>query len=104
MRRGAQHAPAQTPVAASAPVELATWWRALNDQELDSLIERALKANPDLEIALDRLQAARTVVFGSWSSVLPEAGASAGGGRGTGSDLGRGRASQQLVSARTAPD
>ena len=92
-------APAQTQAAASAPVELATWWRALNDPELDSLVERALKANPDLEIALDRLQAARTVAIGTWSSVLPEAGASAGGGRGTGSDLGRGRASQQLVSA-----
>ena len=92
-------APAQTPAAASASVELATWWHALNDPELDSLVERALKENPDLQIALDRLQAARTVAIGSWSSVLPEAGASAGGGRGTGSDLGRGRASQQLVSA-----
>ena len=35
-------APAQTRAAASAPVELATWWRALNDPELDSLVERAL--------------------------------------------------------------
>ncbi len=82
-------------------VKLAAWWHALNDPELDSLIERAVKGNPDIEIALDRLQAARTLAVGTWSTVLPYGGASAGGGRGTGSDLGRGRASQQLVSAET---
>jgi NodT family efflux transporter outer membrane factor (OMF) lipoprotein len=94
-------APLQAVAVSATPVKLATWWQALKDPELDSLVERALKANPDLQIALDRLQAARTVAIGTWSSVLPEAGASAGGGRGTGSDLGRGRASQQLVSAET---
>ena len=98
----ASAAPATPAAAPDAPaVELATWWRALNDPELDSLVERAVKGNPDVEIALDRLQAARTLAAGSWSSVLPAGGASAGGGRGTGSDLGRGRASQQLVSAET---
>lgn len=81
--------------------ELASWWRTLNDPELDSLIERAVRANPDVQIALDRLQAARTVAIGTWSTVLPVGGASAGGGRGTGSDLARGRASQQLVSAES---
>ena len=86
-------------VAPAPPIELATWWHALNDPELDSLIERAVRANPDVQIALERVQAARTVAYGSFSSVLPQGGASAGGGRGTGSDLGRGRASQQLVSA-----
>jgi NodT family efflux transporter outer membrane factor (OMF) lipoprotein len=86
---------------APPPIELATWWRALDDPELDSLIERAVRANPDIQIALDRLQAARTVAVGTWSLALPQVGASAGGGRGTGSDLGRGRASQQLVSAET---
>jgi NodT family efflux transporter outer membrane factor (OMF) lipoprotein len=99
---------ADTPVTATpaasadeANVQLATWWRALKDPELDSLIERAVKSNPDVEIALDRLQAARTLAVGTWSTVLPYGGASAGGGRGTGSDLGRGRASQQLVSAES---
>ena len=52
-----------------------------------------------MQIALERVQAARTLAYGSFSLVLPQGGASAGGGRGTGSDLGRGRASQQLVSA-----
>jgi NodT family efflux transporter outer membrane factor (OMF) lipoprotein len=88
-------------VAGQPQVDLAAWWHALNDPELDSLIERAVQSNPDVEIALDRLQAARTLAVGTWSTVLPYGGASAGGGRGTGSDLGRGRASQQLVSAET---
>ena len=47
--------------AAGAPAtDLATWWRALGDPELDSLVERAIKSNLDLEIALTRLQQART--------------------------------------------
>ncbi len=74
------------------------WWRSLRDQELNSLIERAVAANPTLEIALDRLQQARAqeaVVIGA---ALPVAEGSAGGGWGTGSDLARGRAAQTLVS------
>ncbi len=82
-------------------VDSARWWRALHDRELDSVIDRAIAASPTLEIALDRLQQARAqeaVVIGA---ALPEVGGSAGGGWGTGSDLGRGRASQPLVSAET---
>ena len=82
-----------------AQVELASWWRSLADPELDSLIERAVRANPDVLIALDRLQAARTYEVGTFSALLPDAEASGGAGRGTGNDVGRGRASQQLVSA-----
>src|SRR3981189_682773 len=40
--------------------DLATWWHALNDPELDSLVERAIQSNPDLEIALTRRQQERT--------------------------------------------
>jgi NodT family efflux transporter outer membrane factor (OMF) lipoprotein len=85
--------------APAAGTDLGSWWLSLGDPELDSLIERALKANPDIQIALDRLQAARTFEIGTFGLLLPAAEASAGGGRGTGSDLARGRASQQLVSA-----
>ena len=46
----------------SVSADLTQWWRALHDTELDSLIARALEANLDLEIALERLQAARTLV------------------------------------------
>ena len=94
-------APAEAGEAAGAParVELAVWWRALQDPELDSLIERAVAGNPDLIIALDRLQAARTFEAAVIGTVLPEAGASAGAGRGTGSDLTRSRAAPALISA-----
>ncbi len=79
--------------------DLATWWRALEDQELDSLIERAIKSNPDLAVALTRLQQARTYEAGIIGSALPEVDASGAAGRGTGSDLSRGRAQNALRSA-----
>jgi NodT family efflux transporter outer membrane factor (OMF) lipoprotein len=80
-------------------IELASWWQTLKDPELDSLIARAITANPDIEIALDRLQAARTYEAGLLGSVLPDLAGSAAAARGTGSDLTRGRAAQTLVSA-----
>jgi len=89
-------------VSAQRPVpslDLATWWRALNDQELDSLVERAVKSNLDLKIALDRLQQARTYETVVLGHALPEIDASAAAGRGTGTDLTRSRAEQGLVSA-----
>jgi NodT family efflux transporter outer membrane factor (OMF) lipoprotein len=80
-------------------VELATWWHALHDPELDSLIDRAVRSNPDLQIALDHLQAARTYEIAIVGSVLPDVEASGAAARGTGTDLGRGRANQSLISA-----
>lgn len=84
---------------AASPVELATWWRALGDPELDSLIERAVKANPDVLIALDRLQAARTYEAGLVGTALPAVEAGGAYGRGTGDDAVRGLAPEPLVSA-----
>src|ERR1039458_6236066 len=46
-------APATNPA-----VDLTQWWHSLNDPELDSLIDRTIRANPDIEIALTRLQEA----------------------------------------------
>ena len=86
--------------AAPAP-DMATWWRALNDEELDSLVERAVKSNPDIEIALDRLQQARTYEAVVVGYALPDVDASAAAGRGTGSDLTKGRADTALRSADT---
>ena len=83
----------------ASSVDFATWWRSLNDPELDSLVTRAVAANPDALIALDRLQAARTFEIAVVGSALPDVEASGGAGRGTGSDLTRGRAAQSLVSA-----
>lgn len=87
------------PAADASAVQLASWWHALKDPELDSLIDRAVAANPDVEIALDRLQAARTYEAGMLGTALPDVEGSAAAARGTGSDLARGRAAQSLVSA-----
>jgi NodT family efflux transporter outer membrane factor (OMF) lipoprotein len=109
------HVPAQFAVQSSTPanagpapagekadaVDYATWWHAFHDPELESLIDRAIKANPDIQIALDHLQAARTFEIAIVGKALPDAEASAGVGRGTGSDLTRGRAAQNLRSADT---
>ena len=82
-----------------AAPDLATWWQALNDDELNSLVDRAVKSNLDLEIALDRLQQARTYEAVVVGRALPEVDASAAAGRGTGSDLTKGRADPALRSA-----
>jgi NodT family efflux transporter outer membrane factor (OMF) lipoprotein len=85
--------------APASVVELATWWKALKDPELDSLVDRAVKNNLDIEVALVRLQQARTYEAEVIGHALPEVDATAAEGRGTGSDLTRGRASQPLRSA-----
>jgi NodT family efflux transporter outer membrane factor (OMF) lipoprotein len=95
----AASAPAAAPIANAQAVELASWWHALKDPELDSLIDRAITANPDVEIALDHLQAARTYEAGMLGTLLPDLQGSAAAARGTGTDLSRGRSPQSLVSA-----
>lgn len=92
-------APAAGTGAGAAAVDLAAWWRALGDSELNSLVERAIHSNLDLKIALARLQQARTYEVEVIGHALPEVDATAGEGRGTGSDLTRGRADQPLRSA-----
>jgi NodT family efflux transporter outer membrane factor (OMF) lipoprotein len=74
----------------AAAVEISKWWHALNDPELDSLVDRALTGNPDLDVALARLQQARTFEMAAAGFALPRAAAAAGGGKGTGSDFSRG--------------
>jgi NodT family efflux transporter outer membrane factor (OMF) lipoprotein len=79
--------------------DLAAWWRSLGDPVLNSLVDRAVKSNFDVEIALTRLQQARTYEAVVVGHALPEVDATAGEARGTGNDLGRSRAEQPLVSA-----
>jgi NodT family efflux transporter outer membrane factor (OMF) lipoprotein len=97
--RAAANSAAANAESPAATPDLATWWRALNDTELNSLVDRAIKSNLDLEIALDRLQQARTYEAVVVGHALPEVDASAAAGRGTGSDLTKGRADQALRSA-----
>jgi NodT family efflux transporter outer membrane factor (OMF) lipoprotein len=94
-----QFAAAQASAAPESSIDFAAWWKALHDAELDSLVERAVVANLDLQIALDRLQQARTYEAVVLGHALPQVDATAAAGRGTGSDLARGRAEQGLVSA-----
>jgi NodT family efflux transporter outer membrane factor (OMF) lipoprotein len=75
------------------------WWHSFDDQELDALVEKAIQSNPDLQIALDRVQEARTQEAVVMGLLLPHADASAGGGLGTGSDLTRGRVGAPLTAA-----
>ena len=96
-----QAAQMQKPHAVALSADLASWWRTLGDAELNSVVERAVTGNPSALIALDRLQAARLYEAGLTGTVLPEVDASAGYGRGTGSDLTRGRVGQPLHSAAT---
>ena len=82
------------PAASAAPdtradVDLSQWWHSLNDPELDSLIDRAIRANPDIEMALTRLQEVRTQQAVLLGNALPEVAASGAAGRGTGSDITR---------------
>jgi NodT family efflux transporter outer membrane factor (OMF) lipoprotein len=90
---------AEAPVAVPGGLDLTQWWQSLHDTVLDALIARAIRANPDIEIVLTRLQEARTGLIALVGTELPEAGASAAGGRGTGSDLSRAGAARPLESA-----
>jgi NodT family efflux transporter outer membrane factor (OMF) lipoprotein len=76
--------------------DLTQWWHSLKDPELDSLIDRAIRANPDIEIALTRLQEVRTREAVLTGDALPLVAASADAGRGTGSDLARAGAAPAL--------
>jgi NodT family efflux transporter outer membrane factor (OMF) lipoprotein len=81
------------------PAEPARWWHALGDARLDALVDRGLHANLDLDIALTRLQQARTLEVALTGLALPRLEADSGGARGTGSDLTRGRVPGTLQSA-----
>ena len=60
---------------------LAIWWRQFNDPALDTLIQRALTANLDLEQSAARLRIARESLVQAKAGFLPSVDASASGGR-----------------------
>ncbi len=75
------------------------WWALLNDPELESLVERAVVANPDIEIAADHIRAARSNEIAVRGMALPDVEASAAAARGTGTNSTRGRVSGPLNAA-----
>jgi NodT family efflux transporter outer membrane factor (OMF) lipoprotein len=86
------------PGSASA-ADLTQWWRSLHDAKLNSLEDRALRANLDLEIALNRIQEARAALVVIANQALPVGGATGGGGVGTGADETRNRVAPSFRSA-----
>jgi NodT family efflux transporter outer membrane factor (OMF) lipoprotein len=77
----------------------AKWWRSFNDPTLDALVEQAIAGNLDLQVALARLQEAKTFQSVTISAELPEVGVSGAAGTGTGSDLTRGKLAPALTAA-----
>jgi len=55
----------------------ARWWTELNDPLLNDLIERALKANPSVDVATARLREARAALASERAKELPSTGVSA---------------------------
>ena len=53
------------------------WWQVFKDPKLQELIRTALKQNYDLEIATERINAARAQLAVTRSSLFPQAGAAA---------------------------
>lgn len=89
--------------AASPPaVDLASWWKSFHDPELESLVGRAMNANLDLQMALQRVQEARTGEAVVTGEALPSLDASAGGGWGTGQDPTRSRVAGPLRAGENA--
>jgi NodT family efflux transporter outer membrane factor (OMF) lipoprotein len=62
---------------ASADPPPAKWWLALNDAELDKLVDAAFIASPDVEVAVARLRQSRAVVSKDRANLLPTTGAAA---------------------------
>ena len=82
-----------------ASVNLTQWWRSFRDPQLVSLVERSIAANPDIAIALARLQQARAQQFVAIGAALPKGELSAGAAYGTGTDNTRARVTDTLHSA-----
>jgi NodT family efflux transporter outer membrane factor (OMF) lipoprotein len=72
------------------------WWQTLHDRHLNALIERAVVSNPDIEIALARVQQAREQQIVVLGAMLPTVGGSAAVGTGSGTDVTKGREAESV--------
>jgi NodT family efflux transporter outer membrane factor (OMF) lipoprotein len=80
-------------------IDLAQWWKSFDDPVMQSLVEQAIQANLNLEIALTRVQEARTMEAVAIGEALPSAGVSATSAGGTGHDNTSGRINRPLDAA-----
>ncbi|WP_174284841.1 efflux transporter outer membrane subunit [Sphingomonas bacterium] len=65
------------PVAPGSTVDPSTWWTAFGDPQLTDLVQRALKGNPDVQIAASRVRQARLQIIVARSQGLPQVNADA---------------------------
>jgi NodT family efflux transporter outer membrane factor (OMF) lipoprotein len=72
------------------------WWHTLGDKELNSLIDRAIRANLDIAIALSRVQEARERDVAVTGTMLPTLAAVASESRGSGTEAVKGRIPSSL--------
>src|SRR5258705_3839095 len=87
-----------TPAIASAPTtgEFVRWWQVLHNPQLNWLIEQAIASNPDIEIALTRVQEARLQQNVLLGAMLPTVTGRGGIATGSAGDLMRSRAGLAL--------
>ncbi|WP_422357508.1 efflux transporter outer membrane subunit [Qipengyuania flava] len=69
----------RTSLEVTAQVE-ADWWASFGDPQLSQLVERARAANPDVQVALARVEEARATELASRGFLLPSLGAGVEGG------------------------
>ena len=69
----------RTSLEVTAPVE-ADWWASFGDPQLSQFVERARAANPDVQVALARVEEARATELASRGFLLPSLGAGVEGG------------------------
>jgi multidrug efflux system outer membrane protein len=53
------------------PLQVEKWWTTFNDPELNSLVRRAVKSNLSVQIAAERIRAARATVCITGSTLFP---------------------------------
>jgi NodT family efflux transporter outer membrane factor (OMF) lipoprotein len=97
--------PSLTPALPSGPAstDFVRWWQVLHDPHLNVLINRSVVSNPDVEIALTRVQEAREQEIVVIGAALPTVGGSAAVATGSGSgDLTRGREAQSIRAGDSA--
>jgi NodT family efflux transporter outer membrane factor (OMF) lipoprotein len=93
---------AASAAAVTSGADFVRWWQALNDRQLNALVERAVASNLDIEAALTRVQRARTEEIVVLNAALPHVGVSAGVAAGTGTDLTKGRVADSLRAGSNA--
>ena len=62
----------QAKVITDDPANVAAWWTSFNDSLLDSLIDRAVRANLDLQQAESRLRQARAQITSTAADLYPQ--------------------------------